>query len=298
MGISRISKNSILIWAVANMISFENLASAQEGGDQITYIKSIMIKVRDHKETVKADVKEPKVELLAPGTFKIAQILPRNPPVVIIDGGKKQGIVADSILDSFRTAPPPVPDGERVPVTTGRLKVIHVDEDYAMATVIRDGGLIANAFFPEHPGTMAGDLVMTAKQTIAKRQSLTPQVDMKYADLFIDPKAFPTTFELTEEGRDLLRAEAEKFKDLHVPALLVEAYTDKEGASDTNQVESYERALTIRQFLINELGFAPSRVVAIGMGESSQLDSNHVSGYQQRNRRVVLKVNMHVPRSH
>ena len=294
MGISVICQKTILISLLFYNIMFSSLLQAQtKNSANLEKTKQIAEKIINSEPNTTT-----KVIPLKPGTFRIAQILPRKPPVVIIDGGKQQGIISNSLLDSFRSAPPPVPDGKRVEITTGRLKVIHVDENYAMATVIRDGGLIANAFFPEHPNTMSGDLVRITKQQLTRIKSLTPELSMEYSELFVDPKSFPTSFELSEEGRDLLRLKASKFKNLRVPALLIEAYTDKEGPAETNQVESYERALTIRQFLISEMGFSPSRVVAIGMGESSQIDNKHVSGFQKRNRRIILKVNMHLKASH
>ena len=88
------------------------------------------------------------------------------------------------------------------------------------------------------------------------------------------------------------------FQNYRLPVLFVEAYTDDKGPANANQLESYQRALTVRQFLINEMGFQPSRVVAIGQGELENVAPGYVDGYINSNRRVVLKVNVHAKRSH
>ena len=300
MGISRTGYKTIFIsLAVFNSLYFLTSTTVAQDFDEITYIKGILNKVRNAPLPVDPNAtKAPKEKALPKGTFRIAQILPQNPPVAIVVGGRKHGVIPHSLLDSYRYAPAPTEDGQKVKVITGRLKVIHVDDNYTMATIIRDGGLISTSFFPEHPATMAGDLVAANQPMIVRKPVLTPETTLLYSDLFVDPKAYPTTFELTEEGMVALKAAAKKFQHLRVPILMIEAYTNKEGPTEANQVESYERALTIRQFLINQMGFSPSRVVAIGLGESNQINNNNVSGYQGRNRRVVLKVNMHQQPSH
>jgi len=45
----------------------------------------------------------------------------------------------------------------------------------------------------------------------------------------------------------------------------------------------------VRQYLIDELGFDPKRVVAVGYGEAEPADQSLAPGYIEANRRIVLK---------
>ena len=56
-------------------------------------------------------------------------------------------------------------------------------------------------------------------------------------------------------------------------------------------MESYQRALAVRSFLLEELGFDPARVLAVGQGEAGvPSDTSHVPGQGERYRCIVLKV--------
>ena len=120
-------------------------------------------------------------------------------------------------------------------------------------------------------------------------QSILPQVSLSYGDLFIDPKAHPQTFELKAAALEMLKAQTQGFAESRVPLLMIEGYTDHNGSQADNQVESYQRAMTIRQHLIDDLGFDENRVVAIGYGESELADTSMTPGYAQVNRRIVIK---------
>ena len=47
--------------------------------------------------------------------------------------------------------------------------------------------------------------------------------------------------------------------------------------------------MTVRQFLVDELGFDPDRVLAVGYGESEQTDGSMAPGSEIANRRIILK---------
>ena len=70
---------------------------------------------------------------------------------------------------------------------------------------------------------------------------------------------------------------------------MIEGHTDQNGSSSDNQIESYQRALTIRQFIIDELNMDENRIIAVGFGESEIIDDSYVAGYRQNNRRIVFK---------
>ncbi len=71
--------------------------------------------------------------------------------------------------------------------------------------------------------------------------------------------------------------------DIHT--IRVEGHTDDRGSDDYNLDLSQRRAESVRTFLI-EAGVDPSRLQAVGYGESRPIDSNDNTEGRQRNRRV------------
>jgi outer membrane protein OmpA-like peptidoglycan-associated protein len=174
-------------------------------------------------------------------------------------------------------------------VEMGQLKVTEVQDRLAVARVEKQGSEIVQALFPKFPEIMAGDFAVVQRVSIVRRPLVIPQVMMSYKELFADPNAQPGTYELSSLGTEKLRDIAKSFAHARLSMLMIEGYTDPEGPASANQVESYQRALTIRQFLIDEVGFDESRVVAIGYGEAENIDQTHAPGSQAKNRRIVFK---------
>jgi hypothetical protein len=176
-------------------------------------------------------------------------------------------------------------------IKIGEVKITEPHEDFSLARVTLQSTELSKTFFTKFPNVMSGDKLVRQKITLVRNKLISPSKALAYHDLFVDPKANPRSFELTDEGRERLAEVTSYFSALRAPILMVESYTDDEGAADANQIESYQRALTIRQYLVEELGFEPSRVVAIGFGEANLTDESRVAGFQERNRRIVFKVN-------
>ncbi len=81
------------------------------------------------------------------------------------------------------------------------------------------------------------------------------------------------------------------FKDLRsFKEITVEGHTDSVGADSYNQVLSQRRAETVRLLLIANFGFDPSKVKAVGYGESRPLADNGNFQGRQRNRRVEIRI--------
>jgi len=70
---------------------------------------------------------------------------------------------------------------------------------------------------------------------------------------------------------------------------VIEGHTDSTGAADYNLQLSDGRATAVRAALI-ERGIAPSRMEAIGYGESRPLESNQSRDGRAKNRRVEFKI--------
>jgi hypothetical protein len=218
---------------------------------------------------------------------------PNGAPVVMVVIPDDSRVEPGLILKSFRTASRRGGNdsvAEKLSPETGLLKVSEVGEGYALAEVLAEGSALSRAFFPRFPGIMAGDHVVVKPQSVAQRTVVVPETTIPYFQVFADPKANPSGYELSPDGINAIRIAAQAFADKRSNMLIVEGHTDQHGSSTANQVESYQRALTVRQLLVDELGFDPKRVVAIGFGESELLDDSMVDGAIERNRRIVLKI--------
>ncbi len=236
-----------------------------------------------------AEMSEP----AAPDVFKVLQFLdaPKDGSLVILEAGADSGVVAGTVFKSYR----PTKKGQiagtdgQLLVETGRLKAVDVQEKFTVAVVEKQGSAMADAFFPKFPGVMVGDLATVQRVSLSRRQVVSPSATVSYFGLFEEPKAQPQSFELRRQGIEKLRDLAKQFAGARVSMLMVEGYTDRNGQASANQIESYQRAMTVRQLLIDEMGFDESRVVAVGFGEAEPVDTGSAPGYIEANRRIVLK---------
>lgn len=220
-----------------------------------------------------------------PDAIKVVQFIDgaEGIQLVILGGGSDQGIVEGTTFKAYRYT------ASHLLVETGHLKTIEVQPSYTVASIETQGSPLSKAFFPKFAGVMGGDMAVIQRLKLVRRQAVMPALSLSYFDLFEDPKAEPTSFELKADGIANIRVAAATFANARLSTLMVEGYTDHHGPSGANQVESYQRALTVRQFLIDELGFDPARVVAVGFGEAEPADQSLAPGYIEANRRIVLK---------
>jgi outer membrane protein OmpA-like peptidoglycan-associated protein len=70
--------------------------------------------------------------------------------------------------------------------------------------------------------------------------------------------------------------------------LTIEGHTDATGSESANQSLSQQRAESVKQYLTSEHDIAPSRLAAVGKGESNPVASNDTPEGRQSNRRVEL----------
>jgi outer membrane protein OmpA-like peptidoglycan-associated protein len=213
--------------------------------------------------------------------------------LAMIDVGTSSGLDAGMILESFRVPERQhemSPIEQKVVVETGQLKIREVGPEFALAEILQQGSYLSKAIYPKFPGIMSGDRVFLKPLSITARKFVAPEAVASYFDLFADPKGMPTTFELSPSGMVQLQALVQPFLDKRATMIMVEGHTDHHGSSEANQVESYQRALTVRQYLIDRLGIDPKRVLAVGYGESELIDESMVDGFIEKNRRIVLKV--------
>jgi outer membrane protein OmpA-like peptidoglycan-associated protein len=70
----------------------------------------------------------------------------------------------------------------------------------------------------------------------------------------------------------------------------LDGYTDNSGTEAYNQKLSEKRAEAVKQYLIKEAGVDPSRISAVGRGESNPVANNNTAEGRAENRRVEILI--------
>jgi OOP family OmpA-OmpF porin len=71
---------------------------------------------------------------------------------------------------------------------------------------------------------------------------------------------------------------------------VIEGHASAPGAADYNLMISKKRAEAVRTLLINDYGINPSRISAVGFGETQLLDTSNTAAANNVNRRITAKV--------
>ena len=108
-------------------------------------------------------------------------------------------------------------------------------------------------------------------------------VTMKSALLFET-----NSFSLTQ-GQESLDQIAETLNEFTESRLIVKGYTDSRGTEEYNLQLSQRRADAVKNYLVAKQ-VEPSRVTAVGFGESFQVASNDTAEGRLRNRRVEIEI--------
>ena len=206
----------------------------------------------------------------------------------LIGANADDGFGMGVLLKSYRPSKNKMVDGPLL-IETGELKVVGNRDGYAFAQILSDSTEISKQLYPKFPGPMAQDIVVPSKIKISKQSAILPILEMSYFNLFEDPNSKPSNFELSDTGKKQLLESTEKFRDARVSMIIIEGHTSYKGKSEANQIESYERAKTVRGFLLSQYSLEPKKVLAVGYGESILKDKSLTAGHQQRNRRIVIK---------
>lgn len=77
-------------------------------------------------------------------------------------------------------------------------------------------------------------------------------------------------------------------------ALTIEGHTDSYGSDQANLVLSKKRAEAVKQYLLANMGLPPSKVAAVGVGETKPIANNETDAGRTKNRRidVVIRPNL------
>ena len=206
----------------------------------------------------------------------------RDGELVKVNIGRLHGVELGSTIRTFRQS-----QGEDS-IPTGKLQVVQVQEQTSVAKILEDGTPLSAEIFPEFANVMAGDFIELMQQQIRKVRHILPQIEFAFEDLFVDPRAHPSTFALSRKGKSLLRAKAMIFSDKHLSHLFIRGFTGRLGSKNENQLESVLRAQTVKRFLVSALKFSNKRLVALGFGEYHRKFTGNLPGQEQSNRRIVI----------
>lgn len=96
------------------------------------------------------------------------------------------------------------------------------------------------------------------------------------------------SYELTDGARDVLNrlGGALASPQLGEHKFMIEGHTDATGDEEYNQELSEERAMSVKNYLVNVFSIEPSRLEEVGRGETALLDEADPDG--RANRRVQI----------
>lgn len=212
---------------------------------------------------------------------------PENTLAFVANKDPSDNILEGMSLIAFRKAGI---SEEKAHISTGRLRVMQVASDHFYAKLEEDGSEESASAFPSYPQVMAGDLIKIEKKHLVINQQASERLTLSYFDLFRHPQSQSGDYEFSEKGLSNLNEIFLAFKDKRFSLLLIKAYTDPAGPSDANQIESYQRALAIKSYLVERYGFDPIKLVPLGLGEDDPIDTSLAFGHERNNRRIVFSV--------
>ena len=216
-------------------------------------------------------------------TYKIKYFINTTSPqqLVIVSKGSNQGVVEQNLFRSYRML-------NETKVPTGTLKAIEVHPDYSIAVVLEDN-LSSLSSLGKYTGVMANDLIEDYQRQIVKKQILSKIIEIPYKKLFQEYDFSALSMDLSEEGKILLKKEIQELLSNNISKILIESHSGNIGSFRSNQIESEQRANSIKYFLEYEFDIEGDRIVTIGLGKSNPKIKSSAINSELINRRIVIK---------
>jgi outer membrane protein OmpA-like peptidoglycan-associated protein len=155
----------------------------------------------------------------------------------------------------------------------------------------RAGGALIGAA----TGALAGGLLGRYLDQQAQELDAIPGADVQRRDdsllvNFSSQLLFSTGKSQLEPGAyDRLRSLARTLNNYPKSQVVIKGHTDSQGEEKFNQSLSEERADRVRAFMVSE-SVAPSRITAIGFGETLPVATNATEAGRAQNRRVEIEI--------
>ena len=229
--------------------------------------------------------------LRAATNAKVLYFLNKKTGVVQLNIGKLHGVNTGSVFYTYRLHL--AHNGESIKIKTGQVKIDRREETTSVAKVIDNYPAIEDSQFAPQAGVMAGDFLEAPKFVIRKRQQSLPELNVAYFEIFKEPNRNTSNYSLSHHGKEYLSKLVSIYMGAKVSKLIISGFTDSEGTESENQVESHQRALTVKNYLVETLGFDRDRIIALGFGETKLKDESNVVDHKRRNRRIVISANSH-----
>ncbi len=155
----------------------------------------------------------------------------------------------------------------------------------------RAGGVLIGAA----AGAITGGLVGNYLDKQAEELDAIPGAEVQRRDdsilvNFSSALLFDTGSSTLSPGAyDRLRSLARTLNNYPQSRVIIKGHTDGQGSADFNQELSEERADRVRNFLVAE-NVSPTRITAIGFGESLPMTTNATPEGRAQNRRVEIEI--------
>ena len=173
---------------------------------------------------------------------------------------------------------------------SGKLLLQTRSSHLAIAEVLEDGTNQLEIVDPKYNEIMVGDTVKSLKKVIRQKVQLVRDISLQYRKLFKDPTRHPATYELSSKGKKRLRENLKKYNKLKINTLFIQSFVDHLGNEMENQIESKQRAEVIKTFLVTEMGYDETKLVALAMGELEPEFGDEVPGSAEKNRRITFRI--------
>ena len=72
--------------------------------------------------------------------------------------------------------------------------------------------------------------------------------------------------------------------------VIIEGHTDSFGGDDQNFILSEQRAESVRQYLLVQMGIDPEQISSIGYGETKPVANNETPQGRAKNRRIDIRI--------
>jgi outer membrane protein OmpA-like peptidoglycan-associated protein len=162
-----------------------------------------------------------------------------------------------------------------------------------------------------HPPDAAAQNIEGEIQTLASRVDTARSANLH----LIAPSRFEDAAEHLSEARRMLN-EGERISDIREELqkgqvlinkaqrvirefpdanVVISGHTDARGNDATNQKLSEERAQAVREYLLANMNVEPTRMRAVGYGESQPIATNETEAGRQKNRRIDVKISLPSP---
>lgn len=96
------------------------------------------------------------------------------------------------------------------------------------------------------------------------------------------------TSHVAEESIEPIAKLSEKLYQYPDAQLVLEGHTDSSGSASYNKTLSQERAIGVKEVLVERFGINANRIIAVGKGEESPIADNNTADGQRKNRRVEI----------